>query len=30
MCNLYKMTATVDEMQRLFGRFEADTSNLPS
>lgn len=29
MCNLYSMTATVDEMRRLFGRFEGDTSNLP-
>ena len=29
MCNLYKMTATVDEMRRLFGGFDGDTSNLP-
>ncbi len=29
MCNLYNMTATVDEMRRLFGPFEGDTSNLP-
>lgn len=29
MCNLYTMTATVDEMRRLFGPFEGDTSNLP-
>lgn len=29
MCNLYAMTATVDEMRRVFGRFEGDTSNLP-
>ena len=29
MCNLYSMTATVDEMRRLFGSFEGDTSNLP-
>jgi putative SOS response-associated peptidase YedK len=30
MCNLYNMTATVDEMRRIFGPFEGDTSNLPS
>ena len=29
MCNLYSMTATVDEMRRLFGPFEGDTANLP-
>ena len=29
MCNLYSMTATVDEMRRIFGPFEGDTSNLP-
>lgn len=29
MCNLYTMTATVDEMRRLFGRFEGDATNLP-
>ena len=29
MCNLYSMTATVDEMRRLFGSFDGDTSNLP-
>lgn len=28
MCNLYKMTATVDELRRLFGGFEGDTANL--
>lgn len=30
MCNLYSMTATVDEMRRLFGAFDGDTSNLPA
>ncbi len=30
MCNLYAMTATVDEMKRLFGPFEGDRVNLPS
>ena len=30
MCNLYSMTATVDEMRRIFGSFEGDTSNLPA
>ena len=25
MCNLYTMTATVDELRRLFGGFEGDT-----
>ena len=29
MCNLYSMTATVDEMRRLFGPFAGDTANLP-
>ncbi len=29
MCNLYAMTATVDEMRRLFGPFGGDTANLP-
>lgn len=29
MCNLYNMTATVDEMRRLFGPFRGDTDNLP-
>ena len=29
MCNLYNMTATVDEMRRIFGPFEGDTTNLP-
>lgn len=29
MCNLYKMTATVDEVRRLFGPFRGDTANLP-
>jgi putative SOS response-associated peptidase YedK len=29
MCNLYRMTATVDEMRRLFGPFRGDTLNLP-
>ena len=30
MCNLYTMTATVDEMRRLFGAFEGDRVNLPA
>ena len=30
MCNLYQMTATVDEMRRVFGSFEGDRDNLPS
>lgn len=30
ICNLYKMTATVDEMKKLFGAFEGDRSNLQS
>ena len=29
MCNLYTMTATVEEMRRLFGPFEGDHDNLP-
>jgi len=29
MCNLYSMTATVDELRGIFGPFEGDTSNLP-
>lgn len=29
MCNLCSMTATVDEMRRVFGAFDGDTSNLP-
>ncbi len=29
MCNLYSMTATVDELRRLFGPFAGDTANLP-
>jgi putative SOS response-associated peptidase YedK len=29
MCNLYNMTATVDEMRRVFGPFQGDTTNLP-
>ena len=29
MCNLYTMTATVEEMRRLFGPFEGDRDNLP-
>jgi putative SOS response-associated peptidase YedK len=29
MCNLYSMTATVDEMRRLFGAFDGDRDNLP-
>ena len=30
MCNLYSMTATVDEMRRVFGPFRGDTLNLPA
>ena len=30
MCNLYTMTATVDELRRVFGRFDGDTANLPA
>ena len=29
MCNLYTMTATVDEMRLMFGPFEGDRDNLP-
>jgi putative SOS response-associated peptidase YedK len=29
MCNLYSMTATVDELRRLFGPFDGDKTNLP-
>ncbi len=29
MCNLYSMTATVDELRRIFDSFEGDTTNLP-
>jgi putative SOS response-associated peptidase YedK len=29
MCNLYTMTATVDEIRRVFGSFEGDRVNLP-
>lgn len=29
MCNLYTMTATVDEMRRAFGPFTGDTTNIP-
>ena len=29
MCNLYSMTATVDELRRVFGPFDGDTTNLP-
>jgi len=28
MCNLYRMTATVDEMKRLFGSFTGDRTNV--
>lgn len=30
MCNLYSMTATVDELRRIFGPFEGETTNLPA
>ncbi|MEP6982526.1 MAG: SOS response-associated peptidase family protein [Sphingomicrobium sp.] len=30
MCNLYNMTATVDELRRVFGPFRGDTVNLPA
>ena len=30
MCNLYTMTATVDEIRRLFGAFAGDRANLPA
>lgn len=29
MCNLYTMTASVDELRRVFGSFDGDTGNLP-
>jgi putative SOS response-associated peptidase YedK len=29
MCNLYSMTATVDELRRVFGPFEGDRDNVP-
>jgi putative SOS response-associated peptidase YedK len=29
MCNLYSMTATVEELRRMFGPFEGDKTNLP-
>lgn len=29
MCNLYTMTASVDEMRRMFGAFDGDRDNLP-
>jgi len=29
LCNLYSMTATVDEMRRAFGPFRGETLNLP-
>ena len=29
MCNLYTMTATVDELRRTFGSFDGDRDNLP-
>jgi putative SOS response-associated peptidase YedK len=29
MCNLYSMTASVDELKRLFGGFEGERGNLP-
>ena len=29
MCNLYTMTATVDELRRMFGPFDGETANLP-
>jgi len=29
MCNLYSMTASVDELRRLFGPFAGETANLP-
>ena len=30
MCNLYRMTASVDEMKALFGPFDGDRANLPA
>ena len=29
MCNLYSMTATVDELRKIFGPFDGDRDNLP-
>ena len=29
MCNLYSMTATVDELRQIFGPFDGDTDNVP-
>ena len=29
MCNLYTMTATVDELRRVFGSFDGERDNLP-
>ena len=29
MCNLYTMTATVDELRKMFGSFDGDRDNLP-
>ncbi len=29
MCNLYSMTASVDELRKIFGPFTGDTANLP-
>ena len=29
MCNLYTMTATVDDLRRVFGTFDGDRDNLP-
>ncbi len=29
MCNLYRMTANVDEIRQLFGPFDGDRDNLP-
>lgn len=30
MCNLYSLTATVDELRRMFGPFEGEASNVPA
>ena len=30
MCNLDTMTATVDELRRVFGSLDSDRENLPS
>lgn len=30
MCNLYTMTASVDELRRMFGSFEGERDNLPA